>query len=419
MAKGDKNDARNDGDKGRSVRFFSYFEGRKTRKGVPTPHLMEELSAHRVDRPTWSRSFGPLLFTALMAALGFGCVAVGEPLIAVVFFVVGVAPSVAVYAMAWRALPAVLGPQRSAGAEELGPYLGGGGDERVRQMSPGLMGQERDVMEWNRAEEAQRTYDWLHGLPVGLEDVETVSDDGTRLVGHALACCPGSPRWVVFAHGYADNWRAGLSFARRYAEMGCNLLLVDMRAHGASGGEWVGAGWLDRRDLVAWARWAVGRAGADARVALAGISMGAAAAVCACAEEDLPEGVRACVADSAYTDFWNTAVGVVSSGSLGNSPMPAHPLMDIARLYLRLSKGGYDLALARPVDAIARTRVPVLLLQGEDDKVVPSHMANELAAAAGERAELVTVESAGHCCAAFADPGRYWDAVAAFVGRTL
>lgn len=424
MAQGDKGkDAeKTDGsDKagGRSVRFFSYFEGRRTRKGVPTPHLMEELSAHKTDRPLWSRAFGPLGFTAVMLALGCGCVVMGDYVIAVIFALCGIVPTAAIYAMAWRALPAVLGPQRNSGAEELGPYLGGGGDERVRQMSPGLMGKERDVMEWNRAEEAQRTFDWLHGLPVGFEDVEVTSDDGVRLAGHALACCPGSPRWVVFAHGYNDNWRAGLAFARHYAEKGCNLLLVDLRAHGASGGAWVGAGWLDRRDLVAWARWVVGRAGSDARIALAGISMGAASAILACAEDDLPAEVRACVADSAYTDFWNTAVGVVSSGSLGTQPMPAHPLVDLARLFLRLRKGGYDVARSRPVDAIAKTRVPVLLLQGADDKVVPSYMADELAAAAGERVELVTVESAGHCCAAFADPGRYWEAVGAFLDRTL
>ena len=34
-----------DGRKSGGARFFSYFEGRKTREGVPTPHLMEELSS--------------------------------------------------------------------------------------------------------------------------------------------------------------------------------------------------------------------------------------------------------------------------------------------------------------------------------------------------------------------------------------
>ena len=37
-------------------------------------------------------------------------------------------------------------------------------------------------------------------------------------------------------------------------------------------------------------------------------------------------------------------------------------------------------------------------------------------AAAGEGHELVKVLSAGHCCAVFADPDRYWEAVGAFVG---
>ena len=96
-------------------------------------------------------------------------------------------------------------------------------------------------------------------------------------------------------------------------------------------------------------------------------------------------------------------------------------MLDLARLFLRLGRGGYDVALSRPVDAIARSGAPVFLVQGEDDKVVPAHMADALAAAAGGAAEgegheLVKIPSAGHCCAVFADPDRYWEAVGAFVG---
>ena len=402
--------------------LLSYLEKRRTRDGVPTPHLMEELSAPVSERPTWSRAFAPLGFAICMLALGGLCFWAGVPVVGVGFMLFGIVPSALVAAFVIRMLPTVMGPHRDAGEEELGPYLGGGGDRRVSDMSPGLLGSERDVIEWNRAEEADRTWHWLQSLPKGFEVVETTSDDGTPLSAHLLACCPDSPRWLVFSHGFADNWRDGLTFSRRLAEAGFNLLLVDMRAHGASGGEWVGAGWLDRRDLVAWSRWVVDRAGTGACIALMGISMGAASSVMACGEEDLPEQVRACVSDSAYADFWNTAVNVVSTGSLGTQPMPAHPTVDLARLLLRLRRGGYDIARSRPVDAIARSRVPVLLLHGEDDKIVLPHMADELAAAAGGAAageghELATFPSAGHCCAVFADPGRYWDLVLTFLGR--
>lgn len=319
-------------------------------------------------------------------------------------------------ALAGTILPAVLGPQRDLGSEELGPYLGGGGDVRVREMSPGLSEHDGSVIEWDRAEEADRTWRWLHSLPMGIEEVRTTSDDATTLAGHVLACRPDSPLWVVFAHGYHDNWRAGLTYARRLADSGFNLLFCDLRAHGGSGGDWVGCGWLDRRDLVAWCRWVVGRAGQGARVALMGISMGAASCLMASAEGDLPSQVRACVADSAYSDFWRTAENVVSTGSLGTPPVAAHPLLDVARRRLMRAPGGYDLRAARPVDALARTRVPVLLLHGELDRVVPPVMARELAAA-GTGHELACFPGAGHCCAVFADPARYWDVVLGFLGR--
>ncbi|MDM8271077.1 alpha/beta hydrolase [Thermophilibacter provencensis] len=319
-------------------------------------------------------------------------------------------------ALVGRLMPAVLGPQRDLGSEELGPYLGGGGDVRVREMSPGLTEHEGGVLEWDRAEEADRTWRWLHGQSVAIEDVFATSDDGTRLAGHVLACCPGSPRWLVFAHGYHDNWRAGLTYARRFAEAGYNLLFCDLRAHGASGGDWVGCGWLDRRDLVAWSHWVLGRAGEGARIALMGISMGAASCLMASGEQDLPSQVRACVADSGYSDFWRTAENVVSTGSLGTPPVAAHPLLDVARRRLMRAPGGYDLRAARPVEALARTRVPVLLLHGEGDRVVPVEMAHELAGT-GTGHELVAFPGAGHCCAVFADPERYWDAVLGFVCR--
>lgn len=372
----------------------------------------------RNDRPSWVRALAVPVVCVGAAVAATACLALGMTGIGVAVLVFCVAPTAALMLLVSRLVPAVLGPQRRAGEEELGPYLGGGGDARVRDMSPGVPEGQREVVEWDRAEEAQRTWRWLHEGARVFERVETVSDDGVALVAHALECCPGSPRWLVFSHGYTDNWRCGLTYARRYAEAGFNLLFCDLRAHGESGGDWIGTGWLDRRDLVAWSRWVVGRAGSDARVVLAGISMGAASSIMACGEKDLPEQVRVCIADSAYADFWRTAVNVVATGSLGTPSAPPHPLVDLARLILRLSPGGYDLALARPVDALAHSRVPVLLIQGNADRVVPSYMASELASA-GTGHELVTFPNAGHCCAVFNDPERYWESVLGFIARWM
>ena len=78
--------------------------------------------------------------------------------------------------------------------------------------------------------------------------------------------------------------------------------------------------------------------------------------------------------------------------------------------------GGYDIRLARPVDALARTRVPVLLVHGEADRVVPVGTALELATAGGGH-QLEVFPGAGRCCAVFADPERHWGCVLGFLGR--
>lgn len=373
----------------------------------------------RAHAPLWLSSLAPFVLALTLVALAAWCLVGGLAPVGAVLLVLGIVPLALVCAVVGLVLPTALGPHRDAGQEELGPYLGAGGDERVRQMSPGLEGDRRDVMEWDRAEEADRTWHWLTGSGVSAEVVETVSDDGTRLVGRVLATRPDSPRWVIFAHGFAENWRAGLTYARRLSEAGCNLLLVDMRAHGESGGAWVGAGWLDRRDLVAWSRWVVERAGENVRVALMGISMGASSVLEALGEKDLPPQVCACVADSAYTDFWGAAFNVVSGGQLGLPSMPARPVLDIARLFLRLRRGGYDLALSRPIDAVSRAAAPVLLVHSTGDVICPLPMAERLLAAAPEGSELVTFPSSGHCCAVFADPGRYWEHVLTYLGALL
>ena len=71
-----------------------------------------------------------------------------SPIIALVAPFYRVFPSPVTLLVA-RALPRVFGAQRGGGEEELGPYLGGGGDGRVRAMCPGLFEQEREKIEWN------------------------------------------------------------------------------------------------------------------------------------------------------------------------------------------------------------------------------------------------------------------------------
>ena len=413
-------------------------------RGLGVPHVVDAQGAAR-ERPTWGKLAALPLYVLAMLVLAVGMFAAGQPVVGVVFVALGVVPTVGVALFASAQLPLLVGRFDAEGAPGLGRWLGATRRE-LEAWAPTLLRAEVDVLEANRSREAEAVGAWLAeaGEP---ERVEVASADGARLVGHVLAprldggvtgageavsgwdepatdesaaapaavhggVAPEGPEcWVVLAHGYGGTWRDGLLHARRYAERGYHVLLVDLRAHGESEGALVGLGWLDRLDLVAWCTWLAERAGRDARVVLHGTGMGAAAALLAAAEEGLPAQVRACVADSAYSDAWNVAVRLLS-GEDGRQS--AHPLVDLLRLALRLRPGGYDAALASPEAAVASSRVPVLLLQGDQDTVVAPYMAERLGAACGGAAadddhQLVMFEGAGHAEAALADPvGYYW-----------
>jgi dipeptidyl aminopeptidase/acylaminoacyl peptidase len=397
----------------------------KRPRGPKSSRLYEDM-VRPADPELKAASWRPIAtlvaFTLLMAGVSVAFFLYSQPLLGVGFLLVGVLPSVLTVAVANAQLTRDLGPRPAPDDDELGDVLGDAGDELVRSLSGSLLGPELAKLEEARAREAASTRSWLDALPDGVafETVEVTSDDGTHLVGHALACAPDPARWLVFAHGLDGTWRAGMTFARNFAEKGFNLLFVELRAHGSSGGAWVGTGWLDRRDLVAWSRWVARRAGSDARVVLMGQSMGAAAVLMAAAEEDLAPQVVACVSEASYADWWNLALNRFTQthtnpGTVRRSS--PHPFLDVERLLLKSKPDGYDLTLSRPVDAIAHARVPVLLIQDAGDRMVPAHMARKLNAAAAADHELLVVESAGHCLGAIADPEAYFTHVLSFAER--
>ena len=80
--------------------------------------------------------------------------------------------------------------------------------------------------------------------------------DGAVLDGWFVKPDKGTgARCVAVLHGIADSKSGAAGFAPMFLERGYSVLLPDSRAHGASGGEFVTYGLLEKYDVLEWTRW--------------------------------------------------------------------------------------------------------------------------------------------------------------------
>lgn len=226
-------------------------------------------------------------------------------------------------------------------------------------------------------------------LALPCEDVWITARDGIRLHGRYYHFQDNAPLQIQF-HGYRGNpfrdFGGGLLYAR---EQGCNVLLIDQRAHGQSKGTCLSMGIRERYDCLCWTEYAAARFGKDVPILLAGISMGAATVLMASALP-LPENVKGIVADCGYSSPKAIMMVVLRAMKL---PAPiVYPLTRLGGILFQ----GADMNAASPVEAVKHCKVPVLFIHGEDDRFVPCYMTLENYEACASEKMLVTVPGAGH-----------------------
>ena len=133
-----------------------------------------------------------------------------------------------------------------------------------------------------------------------LEICSTVDD--TPLFGRYLRC-ENPKRIILCAHGYRTNSLKDFAGVARWLhENNCDLLTIDQRGCGKSGGEYITFGAREKYDVLDWLDFIESHNRKGLPVYLYGVSMGAATVSCA-SGLTLPPNVRGMIADCGYTSM--------------------------------------------------------------------------------------------------------------------
>ena len=242
------------------------------------------------------------------------------------------------------------------------------------------------------------------------EDVTIPSFDGCMLHGRYYHLRDGAPVQILF-HGYRScafrDCSGGHALSRK---MGFNALVVDQRAHGESGGRTITFGIRERYDCLYWATYAQERFGDDIPLILSGISMGAATILMA-AGLNLPSNVACIIADSPYSS---------PAAIIEKVCRDMHYPVALSRPFIHLGAslfGRFRLNSASAKDAVTHSQIPLLLIHGEDDRLVPCSMSHEIAVCSNAPAAVETFPGAGHGLCYLTDPLRYEKVIYDFLKR--
>jgi pimeloyl-ACP methyl ester carboxylesterase len=228
---------------------------------------------------------------------------------------------------------------------------------------------------------------------LGFEELRFNSADGVPLSGWWVPVdhAKGS---AVLIHGVN---RSRIEMVKKLPFLhshGWNALLFDLRNHGESGGSATTFGALEKGDAEAAV--AVVRERSDVPVILWGVSLGAATAMLAAAEDPIVAGV---VCDSSYRSLSDTVrhhLQLFRSFRWWLRIVPSWPVADEVLFWMG-RKGGYDTD-AVDIEAAARHLAgrPVLFVANTGDRRMPKEIAFDLEAAVGDTARVLVVPSESH-----------------------
>lgn len=218
-------------------------------------------------------------------------------------------------------------------------------------------------------------YDSPERADLAFETVYFNSADGTRLSGwfipaEGVVSPMEAKGTVIHMHGNAQNMTAQWQFVEWVPERGYNVLVFDYRGYGQSRGKPEPKGVFE--DAIAALDYLRARTDIDTnRLFVFGQSLGGMIAIASAGAS--PQGVRAVLAEAPFHSY----------STLADDRTPGEGQL-------------VDPAYCATTHVAKLSPIPLLLIHGTNDKVVPYSHSEMLLAEAGEPKRLETIANGDH-----------------------
>jgi len=266
--------------------------------------------------------------------------------------------------------------------------------------APGFLHPEKRALTPDMVRDADNTFEQIGAHRQDLVVTET---DGTVLRGWKVRAARPNGSWVLVFHGVADN-RYGMSeHARLLLQHGYGVVMMDSRAHGASGGEIATYGWLERKDASAVIDELERNERPEHLFAL-GNSMGAGIALQAAGADARIEAV---VAEAPFANLQEAAYDYAG---LQRWPMLGKTLFAPGAWTLILRGqhlAGFPGREVSPEKSVAVRAFPLLLICDGADMVLPCRHAEKIRRASKGPTEFYRVPGALHTGALGQSPDEF------------
>ena len=196
-----------------------------------------------------------------------------------------------------------------------------------------------------------------------------------------------STQTAIVLHGYQSQASDMIVIGKMYNDMGFKVLLVNLRGHGESEGDFTTFGHYEKQDLKKWIHFALRTYGSTDKILLHGVSLGAATVMLS-QTTNIPENVKLIVADCGFTTLTKMLIHNIKPRIL----LFFSPASICSPITITVSC--FRPSVPR---AVVKGRIPLFIYHGTADSIIPFSMGTTLVEASkAPFKELYPIENAEH-----------------------